>query len=594
VGDLKWENGPAWRRNVLQECATGTVFLSAPDRNIQLEPLMNRTPTAQYATKATREVASFLDSVTAGGKPVSEAVASTPGVAVPKGLDAMLGALNDKDSTRLLDSIGAGIEHYTAEHGCAPTADVVEAAIQQAGSALRGIDAHGNVVLDSVTGTSASSSLSASTSLQPNRAVVAILSAIAEAIPFASYLPVDIASNEAKLAVLSHTAGSAFGDYSVGEIMDGVNVGGVYASAQRMVKFDISGAAPFNSKFTAENLAASRGFCDPTKTGIPVLRGRTTVFVNGIPVVRDAATGSGASSAISGGFNFKGTDYTIAGTVTLATGVISLTAITPSLPVGTIVYAEGIVDYETAPALIPVMQVLAQTYTLFANPWRVMTKLGIDSNTQLRNELGLDADSEALVAIRNQMAMERHYNALRKVQALGENNKVDYNFDFANQIAQKTRAQIWQDFASVIANADQKMAEDTMDHGITHLYVPSFVGAQMQGLPGDLFRPSGIAARAGVYRVGRLYDKYEVYYAPHGPSQATDLSTAQILAVGRSSQAGRNPIVLGDAVAPTFLPLATNSDLAKASAMYARDFTEVNPHQPSALGCALINVTDLA
>jgi len=40
---------------------------------------------------------------------------------------------------------------------------------------------------------------------------VAILSAIAEAIPFASYLPVDIASNQAKLAILSDDMGSQHG-----------------------------------------------------------------------------------------------------------------------------------------------------------------------------------------------------------------------------------------------------------------------------------------------------------------------------------------------------------------------------------------------
>ncbi|WP_374566047.1 hypothetical protein [Ideonella sp.] len=550
-------------------------------------------PAVQYSTRATREVAAFLDSVTVvGDRSVSEAVANAPGIALPATLDKLLGVLSDRDSTRLLDSIGAGITHYRSEHGVAPTADVVEAAIQQAKSALHGIDAHGNV-MDSVTGTSATSSTSAPTSLQPNRAVVAILSAIAEAIPFASYLPVDISSNESKLAILSHTAASDYGDYGQGAIMDGVNVGGVYASAQRMVRFELGGNSPFTSKFTAVNLADDRGFCDPAQTGVPVLRGRTTVFVNGIPVARDTAGGSTATSAISGVFSLKGVDHAMVGVVTPATGEISITGINPPLPAGSALTAEGIVDYETAPALIPVMQVLAQTYTLYANPWRIMTRLGIDSNTQLRNELGLDADSEALIAIRNQMAMERHFNALRKVEALGGNNRVAYNFDFSGQIAQKTRSQIWQDFASVIANADQQMAEDTMDHGITHLYAPSFIAAQMQSLPSELFRPSGIAARAGIYRVGRLYDKYEVYYAPFGPTQSDDLKTAKVLAVGRSSQAGRNPIVLGDAVAPTFLPLATNSDLAKQSAMYARDYTEVNPHQPSALGCAVIDVTNL-
>ena len=98
----------------------------------------------------------------------------------------------------------------------------------------------------------------------------------------------------------------------------------------------------------------------------------------------------------------------------------------------------------------------------------------------------------------------------------------------------------------------------------------------------------------GIYRVGRLFSKYEVYFAPRGPSQSADLTTAKILAVGRSQQAGRCPIVLGDAVSPTPLPLAMGADLTGQQAMYARDFTNVNPHQASALGCAEINVTNLS
>ena len=109
-----------------------------------------------------------------------------------------------------------------------------------------------------------------------------------------------------------------------------------------------------------------------------------------------------------------------------------------------------------------------------------------------------------------------------------------------------------------------------------------------------MFVPSGVAARAGVYRIGRLFGKYDCYYSPKVVSQATDRTTAKVLAVGRSTNVARCPIVLGDAVAPTFLDLNMNDDLKAQQALYSRDFTKVNPHQPSALGCALINITNLA
>lgn len=553
---------------------------------------------AIYSTLSTRDVAAFLDSVkpqfTEGqtGRAVLDSVrdqvANQSGTVIPKQLDTLLGKLNEKDEGRVLDAVNEGIAQFQTQHGTMPTADVVEAAIQQGAAAFYGVDQHGQI-LDSAT-----SNRHDQISLQPNRAVVAILTAIAEAIPFASYLPIDIGSNQAKLAIVSHVADSLYGDYAKGGLMDGVSAGDVYTSSSRMVRFDHSGAVPYNSKFTQTNLTADPGFCDAAGTGVPVLRGRTVLYVNGVVAGTDSSSGGAANSPISCSITIGGNAYAIAGYVTVATGAIQLTTVTPDFVAGTEVVAQSFVDYEAAPALIPNVIVRADVYDILANPWRVKTGISVDASTQIRNELGLDGNSEALMAIRTQMSMERHYQAMGLAWRLGWNNQVSYDFQYSTQILQKTRAQIWQDFASVIANADQKMANDTMDHGITHLYVPSFVAAQMQSLPNDLFVSSGIAARPSIYRVGRLFGKYEVYYSPKVVSQSTNLSTSTILAVGRSSQVARCPIVLGDAVSPTFLPLAMGFDLVASSAMYARDFTVTNPHLPSALGCARINITNLA
>jgi hypothetical protein len=561
---------------------------------------------AIYSTLSTRDVAAFIGTIekplTEGqsGKEildsVREKVTSGGGVKIPAMLDTLLGNLKQEDEGRMLDAISEGVSAFHREHGVMPTADVVEAAIAQGATAFVGVDQGGNVMDKRAFLDSATSNHHDQGSLQPNRAVVAVLSAIAEAIPFAAYLPFDIGSNESRLAIVSHIADSLYGDYVKGGLMDGISAGDVYSSSSRMVKFVTTGAQPYTGKFSQTNLTGvDAGFCDPAGTGVPVLRGRTTIFVNGMPVCSDSFSGGAANSAFSGSVAVNGTTYAIVGYVTVANGAIQLTTVTPDFVDADVeVTAQSFVDYEAAPALIPNVIIRADVYPIFANPWRVKTGISIDAQGQIRNELGLDANSEALMAIRTQMSMERHYQALRMAWALGRNNVVPYDFQYSTQIAQKTRADIWRDFRSVIANADQRMANDTMDHGITHLYVPAFIAAQMESLPADLFVSSGIAARPGIYRVGRLFGKYEVYYSPKVVSQATNLTTATILAVGRSTQVARCPIVLGDAISPTFLPLSMGSDLVNASAMYGRDFTVVNPHAPSALGCARIMITNLS
>lgn len=556
---------------------------------------------AKYSTQGTVEVAEFLDSVSSiradgkgekatSGAQVLDSIKNQSGIKIPKNLELMIGATDDKASAKLLDAVSMGMDIYRAEHGVEPTADVVEAALQQGAAAMAGIDSQGHIldaVLNSATGANHDPQ-----SLQPNRAVVAILSAIAEAIPFAGYLPVDIGSNEGKLAILSHRAESTYGDYAAGAIMDGTSVGDVYASASRMVKFDTSGASPYASKFTQTNLTASKGYCDPAGTGVPVLRGRTIVFLNGRVAAQDAFQGSGATSPLSGSIVANGVTYTLSGTVTVATGAISL-ASTPALPTSLLVTAQGFVDYETSPSLIPAVGIRADTFALFANPWRVTTRIGIDAAGQLKNELGLDGNSEALVAIRTQMALERHYLALRMAAALGANNTQTFDFQWSARSQQMNRAQIFQDLQSKFYSADQAMAELTMDHGITHGYVGKVMAGVLTSLPSNMFEPSGVSARAGIYRLGKLFGKYDMYYSPKVVTEATDGSSSQIIAVGRSTQVARNPIILGDAVAPTFLDLNMQDDLKRRSAIYARDFTSVNPHDPSALGCALINITNL-
>lgn len=551
-----------------------------------------------YTRSSTAKTAKFLDNVaSAKAEGASNATLATNMVNkefdAPNELGAILDAVPQKDGVRMLDAVERGIAYYTAQHGTAPSADLVDAALQQGHSALFGDDGKGNI-LDSVPGTGSNSAASASTSLQPDRAVVAVVSALAEGIPVAGYLPVDIKSNQGTLAIVNHIAGSSYGDYAEGDLLDGVNGGDVYASSSRFAKIDVTGAGPFIGKFTGTNLGGGEvGFCDPAGTAVPVLRGRTIIYVAGIPAGMDNENAGSSSTALSGYVKIKGVEHTIAGTVAPDTGIVTITTISPALPADVAVYAQGFINYEKAPALIPSVMVSAQTYKLFANSWRVMTSATIDSSTQMRNELGIDVHQQALMAIRVQNAQERHYQAIRMMNALAENQKHDFDLDYTNRSQQMTRSQMWPDFRAAMGVVDQQMANVTMDHGTTHWYAGEALCAQFASMGEEHFQPSGVAARAGVYRVGRVFDKYELYYTPKHVFQAADGSEADLLCVGRSSNVARNVIILGDAVAPMFLDLNMNSDLKRSAALYARDFTTVNPHAPSAMGCAKVRIKGL-
>ncbi|MFM0608680.1 hypothetical protein PQR05_29540 [Paraburkholderia sediminicola] len=546
---------------------------------------MSGTQTPKYTVHDQREVENFVlgvaESEAKPGMLLDSTSAATAALTImgsesgqkPRAIDELLG-LTALPEEKIVKAIFDGVNAFEREHGFKPTGDLILSAIDQ-----------GRSIYDSATNNHHDQ-----ISLTPNAPIVAILGALAEACPFAGYLPADRGSNEARLIIVSHQAGSNWGGYKQGDLMDGIAQGQPFLGSARTQELAApnDGAPLANYKFL---------FKEQSSGGNPImlLRGRTIIYVNGMIAAQEIQNGSltQASVSVAGGITIDGTDYSLSGTIKPGTGEVVVTP-TPALPDGTVVSAEAFADYEADPTKTPKMMVQAQVFQLFASPFRVTYQVTPEARSQFSNEVGVDAGAEAMLAVRGQYAMERHYNALAKAKMIGKfNNHWTYDFDYDRQMEQKTRAQVWQDFAGVVGMASQKMAEDTADHGITHMYVGKFVAAQYRTLDATLFQSSGIADRPGIFRVGRLFGLYEVYYSPWVVNEAPDGSVSEILCVGRSTQTARCPIIMGDASAPMFEPLGTTETLKTGYGFNSRSFNAVNPHQMSALGCAVITVKNM-
>lgn len=545
-----------------------------------------------YHNRATEEVAQFVDALQSAAAPggtfdsaaaddfISTAI-NQSAVAVPATLRAVLDEAGPTDTSRITRAILDGAAAYEAQHGVEAPADVLQQAIHLAYATTTA--ASKRFALDSAT-----SLQSDPVSLQPNRAIVAILSAMGDAIPFAHYLPADIGSNEAVLAIMSHNAGATFGSYAQGGLMDGHLSGDPYITSSRVNTSTPSETGVVSGKLTAVQETVDT--CKADAASLKLLRGRTLVYVDGRVAGKEVdATGTG-NSPISGSITIGGKAYQIGGYVNPDSGAYELTT-TPALPATVPVVVEGFIDYERAPEVTPSIITQVNTFKLHAKPWRVITQQSIDSRTQMSNELGLDPYSESVVAIQAQFANERHYDVLAKARRLAANNKATFDFKWSTQGQFKSRDKIWADFASVLGAVSQQMAIDTMNHGVTHLYVGKHIAAQFMSLPREIFEPSGVAERPNIFRIGRLFGRFEVYYTPKGLADGP--SAAQILCIGRATDVTRNPFVLGDAVPPTVIPLAVNADMRQGAGFYARNFTAVNPHGPSSLGAAMIDVLNM-
>lgn len=555
---------------------------------------MPKRATQVYANQKTQDVEKFVKSLqdntvkagifdsAAAADFISTVSNQNTGIKIPDTLQAVLDEARGNDAPLVTRAILDGIHAYETQHGGTAPADVLEQALHLAYGTTN--EARRRYHLDSAT-----SLASDAGGLQPNRAVVAILSAMGEAIPFAHYLPADIGSNEAILAIMSHNAGNAYGRYAQGGLMDGSLSGDAYISSSR-INSSLPAAATGAVTGKLTTIQTTEDTCDAGAAAVKLLRGRTIVYVNGQLAAREVDSTGAGNSGMNGKISVAGVEYAIGGSINTDTGVYALTT-TPALPVTVPVVVEGFIDYERAPELTPSIITAVNTYKLHAKPWRVTTTATIDSRTQMANELGLDPYSESVIAIQAQYANERHYEVLAKAKRLAANNQVEHDFQWAARSAQMSRSQIWGDLGSVLGAASQQMAIDTMNHGITHLYVGKVLAAQFMALPREIFEPSGTAERPGIFRIGRLLGRFEVYYTPKGINETS--TSSQILCIGRATDVTRNPFILGDAVPPTVIPLAVGQDLRQGAGFYSRGFTSVNPHGPSSLGCALINVINL-
>lgn len=547
-------------------------------------------PARQYNKQSTIDANNFVSALkansqangtfdSAAAKSFINGALSQNDVAVPATLQGVLDSVNDNEADGILRAVLDGANAYQAAHGQEMPADVMEQAFHSAYSTTPEAQ---KAALDSV-----GNSLQSAQSYQSNRAIVAILTTTTEAIPFVHYLPADIKSNQAKLAILEHVTGSAAGSYKEGGLLDGAHSGDRFISSARDHVLTHGVAGALSGKITA--IQKTPDTCDPAGTVAKLVRGATIIYVNGLKAAQEVSSKS-INSPIAGSVVIADVTHAISGSVNTDTGEITL-AVAPALPTTVEVLAEAFIDYERQESLTPTIITGVETFDLFANSWRALTSQSIDSRTQMSNELGLDSYSEGVIAIQAQFANERHYDVLRKARRVAVCNRETFNFNWTGAGDFKVRSDIWRDFSSVLGAVSQKMALLTMNHGVTHLYVGEKVAAQMQGLPADIWQASGITARPGIYRVGRLFGKYDVYYTPRGVNEEAE--GAEILCVGQATDVTRNAFILGDAVAPTVIPLATNSDLKTGAGYYARNFTAVNPHKHSAQGAALITVTNL-
>ena len=470
-----------------------------------------------------------------------------------------------------------GIEAYTAAHGRAPTGDVVENALRTSLTVIS--QEHRNKAGLAATFDDATSTASGSP-MQSNRAQVAVYQSIVGAVPFAGYIPMGDGL-QGKLIIVKHEAATTSGSYLAGENMDGMNINKPFMSSIRRITLDADGKGNF--KYAIDDAAGS-----------PVYASGIDVFVDGVPAGSSVmnTSNSAATSSIVGNITKNGTVYTVSGQVTTLTGDVSV-AFTPALPAACTVEASAILNYEhqSMKERRPMVQTAAYSFDFRAHYMSGNYRITQEAKIQFAAETRIDAGTEAMYQLRAKSNAERHAESLRAMYAIARGYVTTFNFDSVNRQTQRSRVDIWTDAIFPIAAADADMVTRTQGFGIAMLYVGKKGKSEIISLPPTLFTPSGLPSSNGIYRLGKLYGMWDVYYDAGVVINETS-SAIELLAIGRSDQTARNPMIFGDVAGATVIPLAAGNAQEEGYGYFQAIATRVNPHTDSAVGAALIQLTN--
>ncbi|UOO89170.1 hypothetical protein LVJ82_17265 [Vitreoscilla massiliensis] len=418
--------------------------------------------------------------------------------------------------------------------------------------------------------------------------LVAITQSFAENIPFAGNIALGNGL-EGRIFNVGHIAGNDVGAYKQGDKLDGLSGGKSFMQSKRLVDGALDAG-----KYSGV-VKHQVGDAD----GCPIRPDSIAVHVNGLLVVSSAVSTSRNTTAVSASSDFKLPSSATPYSVTLRCPDVTKGAMeatfTPDLPAGAVVAFAADVDYEHSSMMNankrPIVSVIADSKSLRAHYISGRYKRTQEAKHQWSADVGLDSSSLASLALRNQSGAERHNMATKLMYQVGRAFQTTFSLNWPTRLDERSMASILGDLTYALSEADTAMIARTQVSSIGVIYVGQGAVPYFDSMPPEVFTPSNIQRRAGVYRLGTFLGRYEVYYSPIEELNVPNTDGFQMLCIGRSNQVGANPFIVGDALGAQLLPQNINDDGEQGSFYFQALGDTVNPWTEFACAAAIINVT---
>lgn len=386
-----------------------------------------------------------------------------------------------------------------------------------------------------------------------------------------TYIPAQ--ANEVEIFEVRRVAGSNFGDYQQGDVLNN-SAFGQYSSLNQIYAFATE-QQPDGAKKNFSYDSSTAGF----GVAVPFKKGSVKLWLGSSVVATEVENQVGK---LYGTTHVGGVELVINGVITAATGKVEITTSAP-LPNGQLALLEYDVDIEKAPALIPVIANEMQPFKLRPHESALAAEHSIQAYWTMNREFGIDTRSSQLSDLRNYLAYEKDVRNLRKmILAMSKT----YTFDLKIENGQYFKEH-YETLHKLLLTISQEMQVNTQVSGLVGMFCGPQACAVIKSLGAPHFQMvEGYRQVPRVHYVGKLFGQFKIFEVPVEIEvikgvPSTKLGTFDCLCYARGEGHAEAGLVVGDAVPATIYNHNVNTNLKDRNTIWELSYCDIHPKNGS-------------
>ncbi|MCG6387501.1 hypothetical protein [Vibrio fluvialis] len=477
------------------------------------------------------------------------------------GNEAMFESMSDQAKIGTVTAMQSAVRDYERTYGELPRDEIFASAFQTVenmmlleGRAEKG--SVGSMMLESI-----GNSLSESTGVEIRaRMVGLVLPVLLETATLDAVTMIPAGANEAEIFKVYRRAGSNFGGYKAGDLIDQTTLG-QYTSMKQRYAFKAD-QLPDGTK--TEFVFDTKTDLPNTNFAIPFKKGSASVWVNRKRVAREAVMGQ---TTLVGTAVIADINYTINVAVDRTAGKMTVSP-TSVLPAGVELYAEFEVDIESKPELIPIIDHDMDSRTLYPSQNVVAADATVQAMFTMQREFNTDLKSMQMSHMRNTLAAEKSQRHLEDFKFITYKEETFNIYTPSGEDWRMQRERLHE----VLLHISQKILAATNTTGMTGMYAGGFAANILKSLGAPHFiAPANYRETNAVHYAGKLFGVWKVYQAP------VVLEPGEIICYGRGASHSEAGYVAGDAIAATMYTHPIGANLKARNTLYELAYGEVHP-----------------